>query len=140
MLNKDVDILFSHGHGANNRILRADWVRFGMEFIGEVFDDIDFNLIEDYQDARFLINVKVRLFLADTIWIVDFLKSDSKILSLDGFDIEVVNNAKRISFPLLEKFNLAVVPELRFKKRDQGIPTFGARVSVGYVGNVGVTI
>jgi|GEM_PF-4428507 len=111
-----------------------------MTFLGEVEEDLNFDLIEDYESVRMQIRLKVRLSFAETLYVADFLASTSKVLTIDGVNIEVVNDMKDIDFKLVEKSSFAAITELRFKKRSIGLANMGAGSfgATGHIGNVGV--
>ncbi len=121
MLNQETDVTFKYNSGATTKVLTCEWVRFGMEFIGDVEEDISFNLVEDYVDTRELIRLKVLLNYADTVWMSNFLKATDKQLVIDTVTTDVVNGAKRVDFSLFgDKSNVFSHPELRFKKKQSG--------------------
>ena len=120
MLNQNVDVTFSYNYGYDKLELKCDWVKYGIELLGEVFEDIDWNLIEDYKDARQIITLKVRLTFAEAQFIGEFLKSTAKKITIDGVKIEVVNADKEYDFPLFKNSFIAAHPTLTFKKKDKG--------------------
>jgi hypothetical protein len=143
VINKDVNVTFKHGWGAASRTLVSD-VEFGFEVVGNdaVVENIDYELIEDWDDIRLLIDVRVELDLVDAHWMKNFLSAkNSKILSMDGYDFWVVNNFERVNFPLLAKGSrLFVSPQLRFRGKEKGLSVLDTDVTtaVGYLKQMGV--
>ena|SRR3990167_8015504 len=143
MLNQNVAVTFSYGHGAQSRLIRCNWVVYGLEFLGDVEEDLDYTLIEDYagiindedvetveNSVRQTIKVKAILRVSDALWMAKFLASTTKKLIIDGNELEVVNAADRIEFPLVEESNFGANPELLFRVKTPGLVTMSE--SVGY--------
>jgi hypothetical protein len=120
MLIQNLDVTFSYG-STNTKTKKCDYVQFSLEFLGNVKEDIDFTLHEDYEDVRELIKLKVELNQAETQWMTDFLKATDKKLTIDGTEYQVVNDTKKIDFKLFKKTIMSTHPELKFKKKSAGI-------------------
>ena len=137
MLNQDPKhITFRYG-GTNSRELVCDHVEFGVELIGDVDEYLDFEMAEVYENVRLLIEMPVRLWLPDALWLLGYLQADDKYIHIDGHVIRVVNNIKKLRFKLWKKTNIAAHVTLKFKMKDVGMPdwAFGS----GYLGIAGGT-
>lgn len=103
----------------------CDWVEFGVEFVGEVVEDIDYDLIEDYEDVRLLVWLKMTMETFDEAdWLAGFLGATDKHLVIDGREYEVVNDAKNVRYKLWDKSNAGTVVNLQFKARSLGLITY----------------
>ena len=120
MLNRNVNVTFDDG--TYSATYTCTSVRFGMELLGKVKEDIDLELHERFQDARLLIEIKVRLSVAESLFTASFLESTSKNLIIDGVTIPVVIGGKQTWFDLFEDSNVAAFPTLKFKKKTKGLP------------------
>lgn len=144
MLNKDLTVIFKHSHGIYLKAIEVNQVTFDLELIGEnhVVEDIDYTLIEDFDDSRLVINITAQLDLPTANWIRDFIVAkNSKILVIDGYEIPVVNSKNNYKFPLFKKYNLFTLSSLQFKARDKGLSMFDAQSiqQIGYLSySVGV--
>ena len=136
MLNRNVNVIFDDG--SNTMTLTCSTVRFGAETLGKVKEKIDFELVEVFEDTRLLIEIKVKLIFSDALFILGFLQSTSKKLTIDGENIEVVNAEKQTWFDLFEDSIVAAFPTLKFKKKTRGMPDF--IYNVAHMGkHIGVT-
>lgn len=129
MLVSNLDVTFTFG-GSNVKTKKCDYVIFGIEFIGDVKEDTAFELHEDYNNARETIKLKVKLNLAETNWIGEFLKATDKIITIDSEDYAVVNDGKKVEMKLFKDSLVGTHPELKFKRKTPGI------TSVGYIGSL----
>lgn len=121
MLNKNTSVTFSYNADANQQTVICESVIFALELLGEVFEDINFNLIENSSKAREHIKIKVELDLIQTNFMAEFLKATDKKLIIEGTSYEVVASSRTVEFGLFQKLNIYSYPTLRFKKKTLGI-------------------
>lgn len=134
MLNSNLNVTFSYGYGQYQKTLKCLDVRYFWRAVGDILEDIDFHLIEDYQAVRQGIRIKPFLTFNDSVWMANFLSSDSKKLTIDGSTIDVVNAAQDVDFELFEDTQIATTPSLIFLKKDIGIVQIASASSVAYLG------
>jgi hypothetical protein len=108
-------------------------IRYFWRAIGEVLEDIDFELIEDYHAIRQGIRLKVFLTLNDALWMADFLSSTTKRLHIDGVLVDVVNAEQEVLFDLFKDTQIAATPTLSFLKKDIGLINLASE-TVAYTG------
>lgn len=118
---QSMTVTFSYNSDANTKDLVCDYVVFGIEFIGQVDEMLDFSLEEDYDGVRQTIELQVALDLSETLWVAEFLAADDKKLTIDGTDYEIVNQGRRANFPLFKKSYIGTHPKLKFMVKTLGI-------------------
>jgi hypothetical protein len=128
MKNQSVNVTFSHNTDTESLTLMCSSVVFSLEFVGEVLELVDYSLLENYQDVRESIRIKVKLSLPESIFIRDFLSATDKKLTIDGTEYEIVNAAKEVQFPLFKNNNFRVEPTLNFKRKTVGVSAIGGHL------------
>lgn len=126
MLVQDIEVTFSN-HGLNQRVLSCDYVVFSLELLDEVLELLDFELLEDFDTAtgeiraREVIELQVKLNLYEGEWMAAWLRTPNKTMLIDEHLYEVVNDGRKIDFPLFKKAMIGTHPKLRFRAKKLGI-------------------
>ncbi len=126
MIVTNTQVIFKYDFGNYSLPILCSQIRLGLEFIGDVEEDINFSLVEDYDGVRVTVAVSCKLHSSQSIWMSGFLSSDSKILEIDGVDIEVVNDMKKIDFELWDDLSYAIDIEMKFKRKSTGLVQFSS--------------
>jgi hypothetical protein len=137
MINQNPKNVIFRFNGTNNRTLRCNWVKFGIEPLGEIDEPLNKRLSESWNDdeVRLLITLLQQLNLTDALWMLQYIVSRDKVIIIDGHVLEIVNDFKEVDFPLLNDSNAFVELELKFKRRIPGIPEWA--YSSGYISITG---
>lgn len=114
MLNKDNNVLFEYSGGSDT--LTCDWVRYSLEFVGDVVEMFDFTLRENFFGVRESFDIKLRLDIDQQLFMEAFLFDTDKALTIDSTTYDVVNANQKINYPQWGKTNYAIHPTLKFRK------------------------
>jgi hypothetical protein len=117
MLFSNLDVVFKHNSDLTSFVIQCDRVLFTLGYIGKVREDVNFELIEDYEGFREHLEIKPYLSAFETEAMKAFLKASDKKLTIEGNDYEVVNDMKNTKFTLFKGSSIAAYPTLRFKKK-----------------------
>lgn len=120
MLVREIEVTFIH-YGMHQHTLKCDYVLFGLEFLGDVVEMFDDSLVENYRGGRERIELKVKLDLTESNFIADFLLATDKVLVIENYQYEVVNDMREAQFPLFKGSIIGTYPTLRFKKKTKGL-------------------
>lgn len=104
--------------------IETEWIKYGAEGVGgKLEEDIDFNLVEDWQNVRVTIDIK---FQADSPlghWLVEtfFIATDKQVV-IDSETIDVVMAQPKLDFKLWKKYNFRSDITLNLKVKSAGYP------------------
>lgn len=98
----DNTVTFVYNGYLEIRIFICDFVKKRIELEGgQVYEDIDFNLSEQYTGARLIIDLAVLITSSsDEDWMMNFLKASDKRLIVSGGTYQVVNTASKFEYDL----------------------------------------
>lgn len=132
MIAQSIDVVFNN-YGLNAKTINCDYVRFGIEFIGEIVEMFDDSLVENYRNVRQTIELKLKIDLVEALYVAAFLSATEKTLHIDNVIYEVVNDAQKVAFDFFKESRVGVHPVLKFKCKKTGVATPDI-----IVGNMGI--
>jgi len=140
MITSNVEVTF-HSHNLAPQTFECNYVLWSVEILDSVDELLDFSLEEEFNPdtgkirTRQIVELKVFLDLAQSLWMVNFLMNPFKTLTIEGVDYQVVNEGKKIDFKMFEGSVIGVHPILRFKAKQIGIQARSIHVA-GWKSNI----
>ncbi|MBL7122311.1 MAG: hypothetical protein ISS12_10030 [Candidatus Marinimicrobia bacterium] len=121
MLNTSNSVVFKRGATTDLSLdvksIEYDWEPIG----GQVEEDENFELIENWSDFRIIINLEFYVDPTTAISLAKiWLPATNKVLRIDGEDIPVALDMRSVSFKHVMNRNFKSLVKLKFKHKDPG--------------------
>lgn len=122
MINQTSAITFLHNAGANSLVLECEKVRYKVQRNGKTYESVNFNLEEDINGARLIIELTPWIIgLPNADFIADFFVAEDKQIVIDGVTIDVATDQNELGFDPLDGTKYGAKPKLVLKKKTLGI-------------------